>query len=105
MNLLIVTACPNGMVTSVLTSRLLEAAAHRPGWSTAVVVHDPKAIGSPLKPAQIANADLVVVVKTGQLSWQRYVGKRVAKSTPSAARLAPDAFLRTADDHPTELQP
>ena len=36
MNLLIITACPNGMVTSVLTSRLLEAAAHRLGWSTAV---------------------------------------------------------------------
>ena len=48
MNLLIITACPNGMVTSVLTSRLLEAAAHRLGWSTAVEVHDPKAIGSPL---------------------------------------------------------
>ena len=59
MNLLIVTACPNGMVTSVLTSRLLEAAAHRMGWSTAVEVHDPKAIGSPLTPAQIALAWLV----------------------------------------------
>ena len=54
MNLLIITACPNGMVTSVLTSRLLEAAAHRLGWSTAVEVHDPKAIGSPLTPAQTA---------------------------------------------------
>ena len=31
MNLLIITACPNGMVTSVLRSRLLEAAAHRLG--------------------------------------------------------------------------
>ena len=85
MNLLIITACPNGMVTSVLTSRLLEAAAHRLGWSTAVEVHDPKAIGSPLTPAQIANADLVVVVKTGPLSLQRFVGKRVVQSTPSEA--------------------
>ena len=92
MNLLIVTACPNGMVTSVLTSRLLEAAAHRLGWSTAVEVHDPKAIGSPLTPAQIANADLVVVVKTGPLSLQRFVGKRVAQSTPSEALLDPAAI-------------
>lgn len=31
MNLLIVTACPNGQVTSVLCSRLLQAAAERLG--------------------------------------------------------------------------
>ncbi|MGK9067216.1 PTS fructose-like transporter subunit IIB [Stutzerimonas chloritidismutans] len=104
MNLLIVTACPNGMVTSVLTSRLLEAAAHRLGWSTAVEVHDPKAIGSPLTPAQIANADLVVVVKTGPLSLQRFVGKRVVQSTPSEALLDPEGFLRSADETATELQ-
>jgi len=105
MNLLIVTACPNGMVTSVLTSRLLEAAAQRLGWSTAVEVHDPKAIGSPLTPAQIANADLVVVVKTGPLSLQRFVGKRVAQSTPSEALLDPEGFLRSAAETATELQP
>ncbi|WP_413044266.1 PTS fructose-like transporter subunit IIB [Pseudomonas sp. YJ42] len=104
MNLLIVTACPNGMVTSVLTSRLLEAAAHRLGWSTSVEVHDPKAIGSPLTPAQIASADLVVVVKTGPLSLQRFIGKRVAQSTPSEALLDPEAFLRSAADGATELQ-
>ncbi|VXC26540.1 fructose-specific PTS transporter subunit EIIC [Pseudomonas sp. 9Ag] len=104
MNLLIVTACPNGMVTSVLTSRLLEAAAQRLGWSTAVEVHDPKAIGSPLTPAQIANADLVVVVKTGPLSLQRFVGKRVAQSTPPEALLDPEAFLRSAAETATELQ-
>lgn len=104
MNLLIVTACPNGMVTSVLTSRLLEAAAQRLGWSTAVEVHDPKAIGSPLTPAQIANADLVVVVKTGPLSLQRFVGKRVVQSTPSEALLDPEGFLRSAAETATELQ-
>lgn len=105
MNLLIITACPNGMVTSVLTSRLLEAAAHRLGWSTAVEVHDPKAIGSPLTAEQIAEADLVVVVKTGPLSLQRFVGKRVVQSTPSEALLDPEGFLRSAADTATELQP
>jgi PTS system fructose-specific IIC component len=104
MNLLIVTACPNGMVTSVLTSRLLEAAAHRLGWTTAVEVQDPKAIGSPLTSAQIANADLVIVVKTGPLSLQRFIGKRVAESTPSEALLDPEGFLRSAADTATELQ-
>ncbi|MBZ5755175.1 PTS fructose-like transporter subunit IIB [Pseudomonas sp. S5(2021)] len=105
MNLLIITACPNGMVTSVLTSRLLEAAAQRLGWSTAVEVHDPKAIGSPLTAEQIAEADLVVVVKTGPLSLARFVGKRVVQSTPSEALLDPEGFLRSAADTATELQP
>ncbi|MBK3868347.1 PTS fructose transporter subunit IIBC [Pseudomonas stutzeri] len=104
MNLLIVTACPNGMVTSVLTSRLLEAAAHRLGWSTAVEVHDPKAIGSPLTPAQISDADLVVVVRTGPLSLKRFIGKRVVQSTPAEALLDPEGFLRSAADTATELQ-
>jgi len=104
MKLLIVTACPSAMVTSVLTSRLLEAAAQRIGWSTAVEVHDPKAIGSPLTAEQIASADLVVVVKTGPLSLQRFVGKRVAQSTPSEALLDPEAFLRSAAETATELQ-
>ncbi len=104
MNLLIVTACPNGMVTSVLTSRLLEAAAHRLGWSTAVEVHDPRAIGSPLTSAQISSADLVVVVKTGPLSLQRFIGKRVAQSTPSEALLDPEGFLRSAADTAAVLE-
>ena len=40
MKLAIVTACPNGMVTSVLCARLLDAAAQRQGWSTSVEVND-----------------------------------------------------------------
>ncbi|TLX53293.1 PTS fructose transporter subunit IIBC [Stutzerimonas nosocomialis] len=96
MNLLIVTACPNGMVTSVLTSRLLEAAAQRLGWSTRVEVHDPRAIGSPLTAAEIAAADLVVVVRTGPLSLQRFVGKRLVQSTPAQALRDPEAFIRQA---------
>ncbi|TBV01645.1 fructose-specific PTS transporter subunit EIIC [Phytopseudomonas dryadis] len=96
MNVLIVTACPNGMVTSVLCSRLLEAAAQRLGWSTRVEVHDPKAIGSPLSDADIAAAELVVVVKTGELDLQRFVGKPVLQSTPSEALVDPQRFLLAA---------
>jgi PTS system fructose-specific IIC component len=104
MNLLIVTACPNGMVTSVLCSRLLEGAAQRLGWSTRVEVHDPKAIGSPLSEADIAAAELVVVVKTGDLPLQRFVGKRLLQSTPAEALQDPQRFLREANEHATVLQ-
>lgn len=104
MNLLIVTACPNGMVTSVLCSRLLQAAAQRLGWSSQVEVHDPRAIGSPLSEAQIAAAELVVVVKTGELPLQRFVGKRLVQSTPAEALADPEGFLRTAAADALPLQ-
>lgn len=104
MNLLIVTACPNGMVTSVLCSRLLQAAAQRLGWSSQVEVHDPRAIGSPLSDADIAAAELVVVVKTGELPLQRFVGKHLVQSTPAEALADPQQFLLAAAEHAEVLQ-
>lgn len=96
MNLLIVTACPNGQVTSVLCSRLLQAAAERLGWQTRVEVHDARAIGSPLSEAQIAAADWVLVVKTGELPLSRFAGKRLFQATPAEALADPQRFLREA---------
>jgi PTS system fructose-specific IIC component len=96
MNVLIVTACPNGQVTSVLCSRLLQAAAERLGWQTRVEVHDARAIGSPLSEAQIAAADWVLVVKTGELPLARFAGKRLLQATPAEALADPQRFLRDA---------
>ncbi|MFC3609507.1 PTS fructose-like transporter subunit IIB [Stutzerimonas tarimensis] len=104
MKVLIVTACPSGMVTSVLTSRLLEAAALRLGWSPRVEVHDPRAIGSPLTAEDIQAAELVVVVKTGPLALERFVGKRLVQSTPAEALRDPDAFLRQAAEQARVLE-
>lgn len=96
MNLLIVTACPNGQVISVLCSRLLQAAAERLGWQTRVEVHDARAIGSPLSEAQIAAADWVLVVKTGELPLARFAGKRLFQASPAEALADPQRFLRDA---------
>ncbi|PTU77920.1 PTS fructose transporter subunit IIBC [Pseudomonas indoloxydans] len=96
MNLLIVTACPNGQVTSVLCSRLLQAAAERLGWQTCVEVHDSRAIGAPLSEAQIAAADWVLVVKTGELSLARFAGKRLLQAAPAEALADPQRFLQDA---------
>lgn len=104
MNVLIITACPNGQVTSVLCSRLLQAAAQRLGWSTQVEVHDPRAIGSPLSETDIAAAELVLVVKTGELDLQRFVGKRVVQSTPSEALTDPRQFLLAATEQAQVLE-
>lgn len=104
MNLLIVTACPNGQVTSVLCSRLLQAAAERLGWKAKVEVHDARAIGAPLSEADIAAADWVLVVKTGDLPLSRFVGKRLMQSTPAEALADPQRFLREAAERAEPYQ-
>ncbi|GGL96431.1 PTS fructose transporter subunit IIBC [Pseudomonas asuensis] len=96
MNIAIVTTCPTGMVTSVLSARLLDAAAQRRGWKTSVEIHDgPEA--TLLTDDQIARAELVVVVHTGAVDLRRFVGKRVYRATPAEALRDVDAFLQRAE--------
>ncbi|MNJ11692.1 PTS system fructose-specific EIIBC component [compost metagenome] len=96
MNIAIVTACPNGQVSSVLSARLLEAAAQRLGWSTSVEIHDPQRPQGQLSEAVIAAADWVLVVNTGPLDLRRFAGKRLLQSTPAKALADPQQFLREA---------
>ena len=98
MKLAIVTACPNGKISSVLSARLLDAAAQRLGYSTCVEVHDPRDPQQQLSAADIASVDWVLVVNTGPLDLSRFAGKRLYQSTPSKALQDPDGFLRSASD-------
>ena len=85
MNIAIITACPNGQVSSVLSARLLAAAARQRGWNPVVEVQDVERAEGRLSPAQIAEADWVLVVSTGPVDLERFVGKRVYRSTPAQA--------------------
>ena len=96
MNIAIVTACPNGQVSSVLSARLLSAAAQRRGWSTSVEVQDAGHPERRLSTTQIAEADWVLVVSTGPVDLERFVGKRVYQSTPSQALADREGFLDEA---------
>ena len=94
MKLAIVTGCPNGMVTSVLCARLLDAAAQRQGWSTSVEVHDPKHPERQLSAQTIDEAEWVLIVSSTPLDMQRFIGKRVFQSTPAQALQDVEAVLR-----------
>ncbi|MBJ9976286.1 PTS fructose-like transporter subunit IIB [Pseudomonas sp. S75] len=96
MNIAIVTACPNGQVSSVLSARLLAAAAQRRGWSTSVEVWDAEHPERRLSAAQIAEADWVLVISTGPIDLQRFVGKRLFQSTPAQALADREGFLDEA---------
>jgi len=93
MKLAIVTGCPNGMVTSVLCARLLDAAAQRQGWSTSVEVHDSKHPERQLSKATIDEAQWVLVVSSTPLDMQRFIGKRVFQSSPAQALHDVEAVL------------
>ena len=94
MKLAIVTACPNGMVTSVLCARLLDAAAQRQGWSTSVEVVDPAHPERELSAATIEAAEWVLLVSTGAVDMNRFVGKRVFQIAPAQALQDVEAVLR-----------
>ncbi|NWB90795.1 PTS fructose-like transporter subunit IIB [Pseudomonas agarici] len=94
MKLAIVTACPNGRVTSVLCARLLEAVALRLGWSTRVEVHDSGHPERQLSAATLSAAQWVLVVSSTPVDMSRFVGKRVFQTTPAEALQDVEAVLR-----------
>ncbi|MEB0079456.1 PTS fructose-like transporter subunit IIB [Pseudomonas sp. CCI3.2] len=103
MKLVIVTACPNGKISSFLSARLLEAAAQRQGWHTNVEVHDPRQPDNQLSPEVIVAADWVLVVNTGELDLSRFVGKPVFQTTPAHALEDIAGFLRSAAEQAVVL--
>ncbi|GAC1029497.1 PTS fructose-like transporter subunit IIB [Pseudomonas sp. No.21] len=93
MRFVLVTACPNGAVSSLISARLLEAAARRLGWAPQVEMPGGEAV-----PAEaLAAADWVLVVKTGPLDLARFAGKRLYLATPAEALHEPEAFLQRAE--------
>ncbi|WP_213875316.1 PTS fructose-like transporter subunit IIB [Pseudomonas sp. dw_358] len=96
MKLAIVTACPNGRVSSVLSARLLDAVAQRQGWSTCVEIQDPAHPERRLSAEAIAEADWVLAVHTGPIDLERFVGKRVFQSSPAVALQDAEDFVRRA---------
>ncbi|MFK7700146.1 PTS fructose-like transporter subunit IIB [Pseudomonas caspiana] len=96
MKLAIVTACPNGKVSSVLSARLLDAAAQRMGWSTSVEVFDPRNPTQVLSAQEVADADWILVVNTGEVDLSRFVGKRLFQDSPAHALQDVDGFLHRA---------
>ncbi|MDU9416081.1 fructose-specific PTS transporter subunit EIIC [Pseudomonas sp. zfem005] len=93
MKFALVTACPNGAVSSLISARLLEGAARRLGWTPGVEMPG----GEPLSAEVVADVDWVLVVKTGPLDLARFAGKRLYLATPAEALHEPEAFLQRAE--------
>ena len=104
MHVAIITSCPSGKVTSILSARLLAAAASRLGWQAEVETLGSGQSTSALSDAQISAAELIVAVYTGPLPLARFHGKRVLRATPAEALADPAAFLQRAERDATIWQ-
>ena len=106
MNLIIVTACPQGVATRFLAARALERAANRRGWTVTTDTRSPD--GKPdNKPSEeaIRQADLVIAAVGVPVDLDAYTGKRLLQIPVTAALPDPDAILTRAQAEATPWDP
>jgi len=97
MNLIIVTACPQGVATRFLAARALERAATRRGWSVATDTRGPDGKAENQPDAEtIEKADLVIAAVGVPVDLDSYAGKRLLKIPVTAALPDPDSILDRA---------
>ncbi|MDQ2137513.1 fructose-specific PTS transporter subunit EIIC [Alcaligenaceae bacterium B3P038] len=98
MNIVIVSAGPDGEIANGITARLLHAAAQRLGWQSAFEVraaHQSTA-RTPLNAADIDAADWVLYVGTPADRQGALAGKASVSAAPADALKDPAAFLQAA---------
>ncbi|MFC0267387.1 PTS fructose-like transporter subunit IIB [Kushneria aurantia] len=103
MNIVIVTACPNGTATTYIAARRLEQAARRLGWQATVEMQG-QFDNSTLTEQQIADAELVVVATSLPIKLERFRGKPLYRDQLSAALPDPDGFLNRAREQAAPWQ-
>ena len=103
MNITIVTACPSGTATSILAAGVLEKAAQKLGWNTAIECQSTVTETTLLTADQIANSDTVIIAANTPVDESRFVGKKVYKASISDCLAEPEQFLRSAVEHSTTL--
>nr|WP_049621023.1 PTS fructose-like transporter subunit IIB [Frateuria defendens] len=96
MNIVLLTACPSGMVTTYLAAQALERAAKRRGWTAHAEAQGQMRPVAPLDAATIAAADLVVVAADAPVALERFVGRRLHPASLAEALGDADALLERA---------
>lgn len=106
MNLIIVTACPQGVATRFLAARALERAANRRDWSVTTDSRGPdgKADNRP-DAATIQQTDLVIAAVGVPVDLAAYAGKPLFQIPVTAALPDPDGILDKARVEATPWDP
>ncbi|MBZ9559857.1 MULTISPECIES: PTS fructose-like transporter subunit IIB [unclassified Modicisalibacter] len=105
MNVILITACPSGMATTFLAARRLEQAAGRLDWRFSLEMHGELEPVTPVDPADIDAADLIVVAAEHVPDPQRFAGKRLFRAPINQALPDPVGFLERAEREAEVFEP
>ncbi len=99
MNVILVSACPSGMVSSYLAASVVERVARQRGWGLHAEIHGQVRPMTALTDAQIRGADQILIVadagcEVGDLS--RFVGCRVHRGGVAGLLADPEAWIDQA---------
>ncbi|WP_203141994.1 PTS fructose-like transporter subunit IIB [Marinobacter mangrovi] len=105
MNLILVTACPQGLATSFLAARALTRAAEARHWQVTAEVHSQASPVTPIDDDTLAAADLVIVAASAPVDLNRFAGKALYHAPVTAPLTDPDQFLDEAQQAATPYVP
>ncbi|WP_220683234.1 fructose PTS transporter subunit IIB, partial [Pseudomonas aeruginosa] len=84
-SVLAVTACPTGVAHTYMSAEALEAEAKKRGWNIKVETRGSVGVGNEITPEEIAKADLVIVAADIEVNVDKFAGKRMYRTSTSAA--------------------
>lgn len=97
MKAILVTACPAGIATSFLVAKRIEQQAKQAGWTLQLDTHSSVQPRQQPSAADIAAADLVLVVASAPVDLSAYDGKRLYQGSMDLALQDPAAVLKAAE--------
>lgn len=97
MKAILVTACPAGIATSFLVAKRIEQQAKQVGWTLQLDTHSSVQPRQQPSAADIAAADLVLVVASAPVDLAAYDGKRLYQGSMDLALQDPAAVLSAAE--------
>lgn len=84
-SVLAVTACPTGVAHTYMSAEALEAEAKKRGWNIKVETRGSVGVGNEITEEEIAKADLVIVAADIEVNVDKFAGKRMYRTSTSAA--------------------
>ncbi len=85
LSVLAVTACPTGVAHTYMSAEALEAEAKKRGWQIKVETRGSVGVGNEISADEIAKADLVIVAADIEVNVDKFAGKRMYRTSTSAA--------------------
>ncbi|KPC55418.1 1-phosphofructokinase [Amantichitinum ursilacus] len=96
LRIIAITSCPTGIAHTFMAAEALEQAGRQLGHAIHVETQGSVGAQNALKPAQIADADLVIIAADAQVDQARFAGKRVYRSGTKAAINDGQALIKLA---------